>query len=89
MCIRDRVSPEVLFANETRLPSVNTPASRQVKMIERGKELTADLKERSELTSEAINGPVLIQDTNSTIFVPQEWQVSRDSQDNVILVKEN
>ena len=84
-----KVSPEVLFANETRLPSVNTPASRQVKMIERGKELTADLKERSELTSEAINGPVLIQDTNSTIFVPQEWKVSRDSEDNVILVKEN
>ena len=84
-----KVSPEVLFANETRPPSVNTPASRQVKMIERGKELTADLKERSELTSEAINGPMLIQDTNSTIFVPQEWTVSRDSEDNVILVKEN
>ena len=52
-------------------------------------DLTADLKERSELTSEAINGPVLIQDTNSTIFVPQEWKVSKDSEDNVILVKEN
>ena len=58
-------------------------------MIERGKELTADLKERAELTSEPINGPVLVQDTNSTIFVPEEWKVSRDSKDNVILVREN
>ena len=84
-----KVSPEALFANETRLPFVDTPGCQQVKMIERGKELTADLKERAELTSEPINGPVLVQDTNSTIFVPEEWKVSRDSKDNVILVREN
>ena len=84
-----KVSPEALFANETRLPFVNTPGCQQVKMIERGKELTADLKERAELTSEPINGPVLVQDTNSTIFVPEEWKVSKDTKDNVILVREN
>ena len=84
-----KVSPEALFANETRLPFVDTPGCQQVKMIERGKELTADLKERAELTSEPINGPVLVQDTNSTIFVPEEWKVSRDPKDNVILVREN
>ncbi|MFL2934956.1 MAG: hydantoinase/oxoprolinase family protein [Thalassobaculaceae bacterium] len=84
-----KVSPEALFAKETRLPFVDTPGCQQVKMIERGKELTADLKERAELTSEPINGPVLVQDTNSTIFVPEEWKVSRDSKDNVILVREN
>jgi N-methylhydantoinase A/oxoprolinase/acetone carboxylase beta subunit len=58
-------------------------------MTERGKRLTADVKERANLSSEPVNGPMLIQDVNSTIFVPQEWKVSKDAQDNIILVKAN
>ena len=84
-----QINPETLSTNETGATCSSTLGSKRIKMTERGKRLTADVKERAHLSSESVNGPMLIQDVNSTIFVPQEWKVSKDAQDNIILVKVN
>ena len=82
-----QISPETLSTNEVGGTCSSTLGSKRIKITERGKQLTADVKERANLSSESVNGPMLIQDVNSTIFVPQEWKVSKDAHDNIILVK--
>jgi N-methylhydantoinase A len=62
---------------------------RMVTLFDRGGETECRLLVRSALpVGRTISGPLLVDDTTATIYVPQGWQGERDAHDNLVLQRE-
>jgi len=60
-----------------------------VQLTEHGDTLNCDLLTRSQLSTDSIAGPILIEDGSSTIWVPAGWTVYRDASDNLIMQRDS
>ena len=57
----------------------------KVDIVERGILSETTTLSRADLTGRTVSGPVLVQDENSTIYVPSGWQVRLDDCYNIVL----
>tara|TARA_B100000609_G_scaffold182081_1_gene163515 strand:- start:763 stop:2784 length:2022 start_codon:yes stop_codon:yes gene_type:complete len=57
----------------------------KVNIVEKGIPSETTTLSRTDLSEEAIPGPVLIQDENSTVYAPFGWQVRLDEYNNIVL----
>ena len=63
----------------------NDPKITKVDIVERGILSETTNLSRADLTGRTVSGPVLVQDQNSTVYVPFGWQVRLDDYYNIIL----
>ena len=63
----------------------NDPKITKVDIVERGILSETTNLSRADLTGRAVSGPVLVQDQNSTVYVPFGWQVRLDDYYNIVL----
>ena len=75
---------EMPKSNLSTLLEVNTE-SIKVNITERGSKFEAAVLQREALTEQPIDGPCLVQDEDSTIYIPPLWRVKRDFSNNLIL----
>lgn len=61
---------------------------RHAEIIEAGKQLQCRLVTRRAMEASALNGPVLVEDGTSTIYVPPGWSAARDDADSVVMRRE-
>ena len=57
----------------------------KVDIVERGILSETTTLSRADLTGRTVSGPVLVQDENSTVYVPFGWQVRLDDYYNIVL----
>ena len=65
----------------------NDPKITKVDIVERGILSEVTNLSRADLTGRMVSGPVLVQDQNSTVYVPFGWQVRLDDYYNIVLKK--
>ena len=63
----------------------NNPKITKVDIVERGILSETTNLSRADLTGRTVSGPVLVQDQNSTVYVPFGWQVRLDDYYNIVL----
>jgi len=63
----------------------NDPKITKVDIVERGILSETTNLSRADLTGRTVSGPVLVQDQNSTVYVPFGWQVRLDDYYNIVL----
>ena len=63
----------------------NDPKITKVDIVERGILSETTNLSRADLTGRTVSGPVLVQDQNSTVYVPFGWQVRLDDCYNIVL----
>ncbi|MBU2533783.1 MAG: hydantoinase/oxoprolinase family protein [Alphaproteobacteria bacterium] len=81
------VPAEAFPAGEV-LPSgkaVGEEAPRSIEIVEGGVTLHCRVTRRAAISRTASDGPILIEDGTSTIYVPPGWQVLRDGVGNLVL----
>ena len=83
-----KAPPPMMPARSRLKASVSREVS-IVPVVERGETLDSFFLCREGLSATRRSGPALISDGTSTIYVPPEWTVALDDQDNVILVRES
>ncbi|MBH67852.1 MAG: hydantoinase [Rhodospirillaceae bacterium] len=80
-------SPSKMPMGDLSTLSRDNSESIKVKITERGKKLEAAVLHRKALNEQLLDGPCLVQDEDSTIYVPPLWRVKRDFTNNVILIR--
>ena len=63
----------------------NDPKITKVDIVERGILSETTALSRADLTGRTVSGPVLLQDQNSTVYVPFGWQVRLDDYYNIVM----
>jgi N-methylhydantoinase A/oxoprolinase/acetone carboxylase beta subunit len=58
---------------------------KEVEVLEKGESLKCKLLEREMVPAAGVQGPLLIEDGTSTIFVPRNWISRRDAQNCLVL----
>lgn len=67
-------------------PDIHFAEERTLQLFEQGKWCEAKMISRAALVvDKPIQGPAILEDATSTLYVPSDWQAVRDVNDNVIL----
>ena len=77
-------TPELAVEHDNEDTNNDTKITK-VDIVERGILSETTNLSRADLTGRAVSGPVLVQDQNSTVYVPFGWQVRLDDYYNIIL----
>jgi N-methylhydantoinase A len=67
------------------VPTIDTTPITQVEILEHGELQTCRRQKRG--ASQSIDGPALVEDKTSTLFIPAGWRAQLDTADNLILHK--
>ena len=77
-------TPELAVGHDNE-DTNNDPKIAKVDIVERGILSKTTTLSRADLTGRTVSGPVLVQDHNSTVYVPCGWQVRLDDYYNIVL----
>ena len=77
-------APELAVKHDNEDINID-PKITKVDIVERGILSETTTLSRSDLTGRTFSGPVLVQDENSTVYVPFGWQVRLDDYYNIVL----
>ena len=77
-------TPELAVGHDNE-DTNNDPKIAKVDIVERGILSETTTLTRADLTGRTVSGPVLVQDQNSTVYVPFGWQVRLDDYYNIVL----
>ena len=77
-------TPELAVEHDNEDTNNDTKITK-VDIVERGILSETTNLSRADLTGRTVSGPVLVQDQNSTVYVPFGWQVRLDDYYNIIL----
>ena len=77
-------TPELAVGHDNE-DTNNDPKIAKVDIVERGILSETTTLSRADLTGRTVSGPVLVQDQNSTVYVPCGWQVRLDDYYNIVL----
>ena len=77
-------TPELAIEHDNEDLNIDLKITK-VDIVERGILSETTTLSRADLTGRTVSGPVLVQDENSTIYVPSGWQVRLDDYYNIVL----
>ena len=77
-------TPELAVEHDSEDLNIDLKITK-VDIVERGILSETTTLTRADLTGRTVSGPVLVQDQNSTVYVPFGWQVRLDNYYNIVL----